>query len=44
MFIEIINMPSYTPKEAFEHLSGKLGEIPNQRKETISRDIIQRLN
>ena len=32
MFIELVNLSSYTPKDAFAHLRGKLGEIPNKRK------------
>ena len=30
MFIKLPNLPSYTPKNTFAHLGGKLGNLPNK--------------
>ena len=40
MFIEIINLSSKTLKDTFVHLRGKLGDIQNQRRPTVDREII----
>ena len=41
ILINQVNLSSNTPKEYFSHIRGKLGELPNQRRETLSRDIIR---
>ena len=41
MFLKIIILYSNTQKGAFYCIGGTLGELPNQRRETVSRDIIQ---
>ena len=40
MFVNIFNLSSNTIKDAFTHIRGKLGKLPNQRRKTLSRDII----
>ena len=40
MFIELVNLASNTFEEAFAHLRGKFGDILNQRRETVAREII----
>ena len=40
MFINLINLSSTIIKDAFAHIRGKLGGIPNQRRETVSREMI----
>ena len=40
MFINLINLSSTIIKDAFEHIRGKLGGIPNQRRETVAIKII----
>ena len=41
MFIEIVNLSLNTIKYKFTNLGGKLGNLPNQIRETLFRDIIQ---
>ena len=43
MRIKLVNLSLYTLKGAFAQLGGNIGDIPNQRRETTSREIIQRL-
>ena len=43
MFINLVKMLSNTLKDAFSHLYGKIGDFPNQRRETVFREIIRRL-
>ena len=40
MFINLVSLYSTTIKDSFAHIGGKLGEIPNQRKETASIEMI----
>ena len=40
MLIKIVNLSLNTLKYAFAHIRGKIGELPNQRRETVSREII----
>ena len=37
MFINLVNLSSNTTKDAFSHIRGKFGELPNQRMETVAR-------
>ena len=41
MFTNLFNISSNTLKENFSHIKGKLGELPNQRRETVAIDIIR---
>ena len=43
MFIKLVKSSLNTPKDAFAHLGGKLGDPPNKRRETVDREIIQHL-
>ena len=38
--IQIIQQYSNTIKDAFVHIGGKFSELPNQRRNTVSREII----
>ena len=40
MFRNLINISSKITKDAFGHIGGKLGEIPNHVRETVARDMI----
>ena len=37
MFINLVNLYSNTLKDAFSHTGGKIGELPNQRREKVAR-------
>ena len=39
MFMKIIKQPSKTIKYDFVKIGRKLAEIPNQRRDTVARDI-----
>ena len=39
--IKLIQQPSKTIKYAFVQIGGKLDELPNQRRDTVSREMIQ---
>ena len=39
--IQLIKQPSITINDAFVHIGGKLAELPNQRKDTVAREMIQ---
>ena len=39
--IQLIQKPSNTIKDAFAHIGGKLAELPNQRRDTVARAMIQ---
>ena len=39
-FIQLIQQSSNTIKDAFEHIGGKLAELPNQRRDTAAREMI----
>ena len=39
-FINLVNLSITIFKEAFAHIGGKLGGLPNQRRETVSREKI----
>ena len=38
-FIKLIQKSSNTIKDAFVHIGGKLTKLPNQRRDTVSREI-----
>ena len=38
--IQLIQQPSNTIKDAFLHIGGKLAELPNQRRDTVAREMI----
>ena len=40
IFINLINLSSTIIKDAFAHIVGKLGEITNQIKEIVAREMI----
>ena len=40
MFINLVNLSSTIFRYAFAHIRGKLGEVTNQIRETISREMI----
>ena len=40
-FIQIIQQPSNTIKDAFVHIGGELAELPNQRRDTVAREMIR---
>ena len=40
MFINLINLSSTIIKDAFAHIRGKLDKLPNQRRETVAREMI----
>ena len=39
--IQLIQQPSNTIKDAFVHIGGKLAKLPNQRRDTVAREMIQ---
>ena len=41
MLINLVNPSSTTTKDAFSHIGGNLDELPNQRRETVSREMIR---
>ena len=43
MFIKLVNLSSTIIKGAFGHIRGKLGELPNQRREKVARYMISLL-
>ena len=40
MLIKLVNLSYNTIKDAFEHLVGKLGDLTNQIREKLTREII----
>ena len=40
MFINLVNLYETIIKDALAPIGGKLGEIPNQRRETVSIEMI----
>ena len=40
MLINLINLSSTITKDDFAHIEGKLGEIPNQRREIVAIKMI----
>ena len=40
MFINFVNLSSNTIKDSFSDIRGKIGELPNHRRETVAIDII----
>ena len=40
LFINLVNLSSNTIQDAFSHIIGKLGEIPNLKREAVSREMI----
>ena len=40
-FIQIIQQSSNTIKDTFVHIGGKLAELPNQRRDTVAREMIR---
>ena len=40
MFINLVNLYSKIIKEAFAHIGVKLGELPNEIRETVAREMI----
>ena len=43
-FIQLIQQSSNTIKGAFVHIGGKLAELPNQRRDTVAREMIRIMN
>ena len=41
MFINLVNLSSKITMDYFSHMGGKLGEVPNKIRETLSRMIIR---
>ena len=41
MFINLVNLSLAIIKDAFLHMGGNLGELPNQIRETVSIDMIR---
>ena len=39
--IQLIQQPSNTIKDAFVHIGGRLAELPNQRRDTVAREMIR---
>ena len=44
MLVAHVFLSNNTLKDAFFHLGGKLGDLPNQIRQTVSTDIIRHLN
>ena len=44
MLIAHVYLLANTLKDTFFHLGGKLGNLPNQIRQTVATDIIWRLN
>ena len=44
MFIQLSKKLSNTINDAFVHIGGKLSELPNQRRDTLAREIIRIMN
>ena len=40
LFINLINIYSTIIKDNFAHIGGKLGELTNQRRETVAKEMI----
>ena len=40
VLINLVNPSSTTIKDAFSHIGSKLNELPNQIRETVSREMI----
>ena len=40
-FIKLIQKSSNTTKDAFVHIGVKLAELPNQRRDTVAREMIR---
>ena len=40
-FIQLIQQSPNTIKDTFVHIGGKLAELPNQRRDTVAREIIR---
>ena len=40
MFNNLINLYSTIIKDAFGHVGGKIGRLPNHRRETVAREMI----
>ena len=43
MFIKLVNLSLNTLNDAFAHPGCNIGDLPNQRRETVAREIIKRL-
>ena len=43
VFINLINLSSKITKDAFAHIRGKLGELPNPRREKVAIEMIRLL-
>ena len=41
IFINLVNLSSKITKDAFGNIGDKLGEITNQRRETVDREMIR---
>ena len=41
LFINLINLSSTITKDTFAHIRGKLGGLPNQRRETVDIEMIR---
>ena len=39
MFMNLVNLSLTIIKDAFDQIRGKLGKLPNQRRETVDKDI-----
>ena len=40
-FIQLIKQSSNTIKYAFVHIGGKFDEMPNEKRDTVAREMIQ---
>ena len=43
IFVKLVNLTLKNIKDSFPNLRGKVGELLNQRRGTLARDIIRRL-
>ena len=41
MLTNLVNISSTIIKDAFAHIGGRLGELTNQRRETVAREMIR---
>ena len=41
IFMDLVNLSSATRKDDFSHIGGMCGELPNQIRETVGREIIR---
>ena len=44
MLVQLIQQSSNTIKDSFVRIGGKLAELPNQKRDTVAREIILIMN